>query len=417
MYRILLMILLLSFALLLIILTSCEMTSEIDADQSVAQKDDDDDDDSDDDATQYPGISPAIQVVPSAGLPPQVELMPANNNLDVAFHHGRYYLAFRTAPSHFASEKAKIYVVSSQDQENWDFEASFHLGSDLREPRLLSFSEGLFLYFAVLGTNPLDFEPVGMMVSQFIQAVQWTEPEYFYGDGFIPWRTKTIDGVAYMLTYEEGGSIYDLDGDPIKVHWLTTEDGYNWIPVISDQPIVLEGGGSETDFVFLDNGSLMAVSRNEKGDSSGFGMSICRAEAEDLGNWNCINDPRKYDSPLMFKHGQEVYLIGRRNISSDGNYDLGYDNIDPTLAFLLNELEYSIRPKRTALWRIEPDTLEVEFVMDLHGRGDTCFPGLIQENDDTFIIYNYTSPLDGPDLPWILAQLGPTQIIRFNLEF
>src|SRR5215471_2315342 len=43
------------------------------------------------------------RVVPSDGLPPEVVAQQANNNLDVVRHSdGRVYLAWRTAPSHFA---------------------------------------------------------------------------------------------------------------------------------------------------------------------------------------------------------------------------------------------------------------------------------------------------------------------------
>jgi hypothetical protein len=56
-----------------------------------------------------------IWVVPSEGLPAEVEPMAANNNVDIAFHRGRLYLAWRSAPSHFASKAVKIYIVSCAD--------------------------------------------------------------------------------------------------------------------------------------------------------------------------------------------------------------------------------------------------------------------------------------------------------------
>ena len=67
-----------------------------------------------------------------------VTVADANNNLDVTQHEGRYYLAFRTAPTHFASRDARLYVVSSTDERHWRFETEVELGRDLREPRLLS---------------------------------------------------------------------------------------------------------------------------------------------------------------------------------------------------------------------------------------------------------------------------------------
>ena len=83
----------------------------------------------------------------------------------------------------------------------------------------------------------------------------------------------------------------------MHVHWPSTENGYDWEPVIPGQPAVLEGGDSETDFIFLKDGSLVAVSRNEMGDETGWDMKIFRADSDDLGNWG---RPRLFDLPSNF---------------------------------------------------------------------------------------------------------------------
>ncbi|MBP7125060.1 hypothetical protein KBD49_01685 [Myxococcota bacterium] len=46
-----------------------------------------------------------------------------------------------------------------------------------------------------------------------------------------------------------------------------------------------------------------------------------------------------------------------------------------------------------------------------------CFPALLPRKDGTYRIYNYTSPLDGPDLSWIEGQMGPTVIVSTDLAF
>jgi len=86
------------------------------------------------------------RVVPSPGLPSEVACGASNNNLDVVRHgDGFIYLAFRSAPHHFANPHTTIYVVRSHDEVHWEFEARFAIGTDLREPRLLSLGETLFL--------------------------------------------------------------------------------------------------------------------------------------------------------------------------------------------------------------------------------------------------------------------------------
>src|SRR5262245_18996752 len=44
-----------------------------------------------------PFLEPPSVVVPGSGLPPEINLLDANNNLDVVAHEGRIYFAFRTA--------------------------------------------------------------------------------------------------------------------------------------------------------------------------------------------------------------------------------------------------------------------------------------------------------------------------------
>ncbi|WP_437948747.1 hypothetical protein WME98_50255 [Sorangium sp. So ce296] len=123
-----------------------------------------------------PVVGAPIQVVPFSAPIQGVEAQPAHNNLDIVVHEGRYFLAFRTAPSHFASEEAELYVVSSADQERWTLETRVALGTDVRVPRLLSYGGALYLYFAVLGEDPTRFEPQGTMLAVYEGPGRFSEP-------------------------------------------------------------------------------------------------------------------------------------------------------------------------------------------------------------------------------------------------
>ena len=94
--------------------------------------------------TLVPDVLDFRQIVPSDGLPPEVEPMDANNNLDIAWHEGRLFLAFRTAPDHFASSDPRLYVVSTSDEQTWRYEGLFDLDTDGRVISLLTFSKILF---------------------------------------------------------------------------------------------------------------------------------------------------------------------------------------------------------------------------------------------------------------------------------
>lgn len=372
-------------------------------------------------------VSEAETVVPFEVGIPGVTTQAANNNLDVVRFEDRTFLAWRTAPTHFASADTVMYVAS-EGPDGWRYEGKFAMGTDLREPRFLVVAGKLMLYFAVLGTDPFAFEPQGMMVTEYHGTDDWDEPEWLYEEGFIPWRAKVENGKAYLIGYVGGENIYEVNGEPIRIHFLTTEDGRTLEPVVPDQPVVQEGGGSETDFTFLDDGTLIAVVRNEAGDEqSGWGSKICRAEAGDLGNWTCQSDKKKYDSPLVFRHGPDVWLVGRRNLTDSGNYDLDMDELTAKEQSEKYEIEYSFNPKRCALWRVHPDDLSVEFVADLPSRGDTCFASQLPNDDGTVAIYNYSNVLDGApdckswpddcaDITWWVGQGQPTMIYRVDVS-
>lgn len=357
-------------------------------------------------------------VIPSDGLPDGVVSQNSNNNLDVVRHNGRVFLAFRTGPTHFASANVEMYIVSSTDQEHWDFEAKFDRDTDLREPRFLAFDGRLFMYYAVLGTNIMDFEPQGIMITEYQEQGKWTEPEWILEKGMIPWRTKVVNGVPYMLAYKGGENIYDFEeGTHEDLYFLTTRDGKNWTPVVEGKGVAYRGGCSETDFEFADDGALIAVCRNELGDQDGYGSKICRAEPGALADWKCVPDLKKYDSPLVFKHGSDIYLVGRRNVSKTGYFDLKKGKDTDPKAGLNYSIDYWRRPKRCSIWKVDPVELKVSFMDDLPSKGDTCFPSVIPMSENEYMLYNYSSPVDGKDVSWHEGQQGHTYIYKILLTY
>ena len=383
-----------------------------------------------------PRIGETRAIVPGPGLPDEYTALRdrlgalSNNNLDVVRHGDQVFLATRLSKDHFASSDTYLFVFSSRDEQTWQFEARFSVGSDLREPRFLSFHGELFLYFAKLGASPLAFEPQGMLMSKRLGPAQWTMPQGLYrpDEPYIPWRAKARRGSAWLVTYRNGEHIYDFSGLPMTIELLRSEDGQSFSPLRSEQPAVLRGGGSEADFEFDDRGDLYAVVRNEAGDETGFGSKICTAAAGALSSWRCTTDPKKYDSPLVFRHRDGIYLIARRNVSDTGDFALHPSAPWSAAESALNQLDYSGRPKRCALWQIDRDNLQVRHVIDVPGWGDTCFPSILtpptEAIDDaghglrTLVLYNYSSPLDDPEngeRGWNEAQKRETRIYRTEL--
>jgi len=353
-----------------------------------------------------PAFSNPVQIVPGK-LPPQIVPKMANNNLGVAWFAHRLFVAFRTASHHHPRADASIEVISTEDLQRWSFEGHFALSVDMREPLLFVVNDKLFLNFSLVEPSYTNFRPLGPRSTQYIGPGRWTTPQPVLAPGMIVWRVKTIDGQAYLNGYAGLDGLFDYNS--VTVRWMKSSDGKTWTPV-GRQSAVLKGGNTESDFVFLSDGSMVAITRNEVGDETGYGSKLCRASANDLGQWTCVPSRHKYDSPLMFRHGRVVYLIGRRNVTASGDYDLHRNWLPTFMRSAFYQFAYWNRPKRCALWQVDPNAMKVDFIADLPSRGDTCFPGLLKLDRRRYLVFNYTSPLDGRDLTWRQGQNGPTAI-------
>jgi len=359
-------------------------------------------------------FSPPVQVAPGPALPEGVVSQHSNNNLDIVNFNGRLFLGFRTAPNHFAGTKTYLYIISSVDQgKTWDYEAEVFMGSDMREPRFLVIGDKLMFYYFQAGKNPFAFAPKDVHAMERKGFADWSEPRPIFGPECVLWRAKERRGEVYITTYCSGG-MYTGGNADIEVKLMTTENGYDLELVDPVRPYVLKGG-SETAFEFDETGNLYAVNRNETGDGTSWGGKVCRAPADDVANWECKVTPYKYDSPIMFRHKDEFYIIARRNI--DGKYDKGNRWMYNPIEGLYYLARYWWTKKRTALYKLNTETLEISHVLDFPSKGDTSFPGLVKLNDNQYLMFNYTSPLDGPDRVWMTGQLVGTVIYSTVITF
>lgn len=378
-----------------------------------------------DDPTDYqvpegryqPVLSTPRWVVPAENLPDGVEPAASNNNVEIIFFAGRLFMTWRSGPTHFASAKTKMFVVSSDDLgESWRFEHEIALQTDVREPRFVQMKGRLFLYFVELGRVPTAFTPRGIWRIEYLAPGKWSERERFADGDEVLWRLKRRGNVAWMTSYR--GLHYGPGPGELDVLFQRSDDGLSFEPVSGDG-VVYHGGVSEVAFEFAENGDLWAVTRNEDGDDSGFGSHLCTARADDLGRWDCPeqSDPYRYDSPWMLRHGSDLYLVARRD--PNGPYDQGDTQLsfDDQKAKYLSS--YSTSTKRTALYKIDRDKREVVHLLDLPSAGDNAFPSVRRLDAHRFLIANYTSPLDKTDYTWLDGQLAKegTQIYFITLTF
>lgn len=351
--------------------------------------------------TWLPVVSEPRWMVPGVGLP--VSPQAANNNVAILQADGRTFVAWRSAPSHFASAESEMHVVSSPTAgPPWTHEATFALGTDVREPAFLWQAGIVTLSFFEAGTNPFAFEPRAVWRAERCGVGDWRRSSISEGE-VVPWDVKTRGGQALRTSYS--GDHYG-QGD-LRLHLERTDDaGATWHPFGIDP--VHEGGDSEAAFEIAADGTLWAVTRNEDGDATGKGSKLCSAPADDWSDWTCdaVSDPERYDSPELLRHGDTLYLLARRDVGGPFGAD---DGLVP----------YSTRPKRSALYRIDQVARRVVWLQDIPGVGDTAFVSAWRTGEHQWLFANYTSPLDDPDISWLEGQTSPrgTQIYLADLSF
>jgi hypothetical protein len=370
---------------------------------------------------ETPVQSPPITVVPSVGLPQSVKVNISNANLSVASFKHRVFMVFRTAKWQIADDNARMYVVSSpdHDQVHWRLESVFAFNRDVREPRLLVYHGQLLLYMALLGSNAAAFDPGGTIVTHWLGTNRWTALRHILQPDFIPWDVQVHHHHAYMLGYTGGGGTFSPNPPPKYVYWLTSSDGLRWHGVNPAQPIVYKGQCGETSFAFRPDGGIVTACQTEEVDALGWGAKVCTAPAAATWQWTCRGDTRRLDSPLVFIHHAKAYVIARRQVAFNGEYDYLHTNLpDTDPQFALYDAEYAATTKRCALWSINLVTREFAPIVDVPGVGDTCYPSFIPQGPHRYLVYNYTSPLDGSDPPWGTAlTVGRTLIYRQTLTF
>jgi len=348
-------------------------------------------------------------------MPAGLQLGRSNNNLDVVRHDGRLWLALRTAPTHYASASARLEVlVSDDDGETWVPDRTIALGRDVREPRLVSWRGRLLLYWFTAGTRGTKFQPDVIWVSERTDGA-WDEPEAVSPPDCVVWRVRPVDDELCMTLYRGAGSLFTAHPEPLTVELWTSVDGRRWAPADPLHPSVHDGG-AEAEFIQLPDGRVTAVVRKE-GPDGGWGSDLATAPHFDPTTWITRHDPRKFDSPFLFLDDGVPHLIARRQVAFGGRYDLGLRFLPGGLRTKVNQLAYWLTPKRTALYRIDPDALTATWLADLPSAGDTAFAGAVPTVDGGgHLVFNYSSPVHRGWWPWFVGQLRPTHIYSVEVR-
>lgn len=344
----------------------------------------------------------------SGKLPAQCKIQASNNNLDFANFKDKFYLAFRTAPTHFPSGKAVMYVISSTDLETWYFETEINLHCDLREPKFAVYHDTLNLYCFTGSKSMFKFDPREILQTRTIGNGKWTSLSSAHLDGFVPWRIRERKDTLYLSAYY-GKGLYQNHHKTSNLRLFQSTNAVDWHP-ISKEPQVNTFSAEEGEFIFDSTGNLYSTVRLE-----GTGALVCKADKTCIYDWKKIRVKTKYDSALLFAHNDNIYLVSRRNL--DGEIDKVKHRKSETQGRARNLIQYSITRKVTSLFKLNKDDLSLTQVTDFPSTGDNSFPGIVQLDNDNYVLMNYSSDIQKKKKNWIRGQLGKTYIYWTKLKF
>lgn len=336
-----------------------------------------------------------------------VRCLSANNNLDLARFDSRLWLAWRTAPSHFASAEARLEVSSAPGPEGpWQHEVTVALGADLREPRWVIHQGRLQLWFMKLGTDPKRFQPQGVHRLS-TDGRSWTVPEPALQESVVPWRIAKLQNRWAMIGYRGAEKMYSArPADPVvELRW--SDDLESW-----SSPTDLHPGGTECELVELPNGQILGLTRNEGPSRRGGDLLL----GPDLEHLRVTPISRKPDSPNLFLWQGKPFVFARRQLAFGGRYDHMPSWVPGAVAIRVDQAVWSVTRKRSALYCVNTDAPSLDWVLDLPSCGDTAFAAVVHEPDGSILVADYSSPADRGDPMWLRGQLRPTQISLYRLR-
>jgi hypothetical protein len=358
-------------------------------------------------AVAQPTFTPLKNLTRDGKLPERVVRQHSNNNLDLAYYKGRYYWAFRTAPTHFASKKTVLYVVSSADRETWEYETEFNYQKDIREPRFVVYKDSLMMYFFIGGDKKFKFEPQEIRVTKTTGNKGWTNAYNVGLDGYVPWRLRVRNDSIYLSAYY-GKNLYNKKHKS-DLRIFKSADGNHW-NTLTDSPQINIAHAEEGEFIFDKQGCMYATVRLESN-----GALVCKGDNCQPQVWQYKRTKDKYDSALLFEHGNDIYLIARRNPS--GPMDRVKHRRNEDQGRMRNLIRYSFTKKKTALYKLNKETLTMETVLDFPSTGDNAYAAIAQIDEHSFVVMNYSCDIDKREKIWISGQLGKTYIYETVLKF
>lgn len=136
-------------------------------------------------------------------------------------------MAWRSGPSHFASKKTKMFIMSApvggdidaNQTFNWKREQVIELQKDVREPYFIEVNGILHFYYFMAGTDPVAFQPNTMWAMQYTPSLDdptggvWSPAKSWGNVGEVAWQYHVENQTAYTISYNiDNTSFFGLNG-------------------------------------------------------------------------------------------------------------------------------------------------------------------------------------------------------------
>ena len=280
---------------------------------------------------------------------------------------GAFWLTFRSCPGgHAVDRSASIIVLRSKDAQTWEQVHRFSVADrDTRDPHFLDFSGRLFVYTGtwwsgIEGNLPRERYDINKHLgytSWTEDGENWSQPQQLEGTyGHYIWRAAAHDGTAYLCARRKRGFSEKESGaggaEIMESAMLESEDGLNWRFLCLFQ----EDRGNETAFRFLEDGSVLAVSR------AGSKKAQLAKSNPPYREWTRSDLPIYIGGPLLARWG-ERWVVGGRRSTGKG-------------------------PKTTLYWLIED---HLHAFAELPSGGDNSYPGFVELDDGRGLVSWYSS--------------------------
>ena len=284
-----------------------------------------------------------------------------NGRLGMVLWKGRFYIFFRSAVAHDQNGAIRMIRSTSNIPRHWstspyspeNYQATIKAGRpvdpigpgpeavlvidspvDESEMHVLGTPERLFGYVVLLVAG--SDEVIGTQVIHTDNGTDWSKPKQVYEPGWSFWKPRSYKGTHFVVA--------DVMTGKRRIELLSSTDGVAWKKVST----IAEGPFTETDLVFLKDGTLLAVARQGR---------VFRSKPP-YTEWTSRRCPT-LDGPAVALVGDTVLASGR---VAAGNFPDAQQG-----------------ERRNGLFSIDPQTLKFQWKMNMVTQwgGDVSYPHIL----------------------------------------